>query len=48
MAIGLVNLFGLAFSLLGVLMLFRYGMPYHVPSGGAVHIIGEQVDEAEK
>jgi hypothetical protein len=32
----------------GVIILFRYGMPFHVPTGGAVHLITEQVDAAEK
>lgn len=42
------NLVGLALSLVGVLILFRWGMPFHVPTGGAIHLITEQADEKEK
>ena len=37
---------GLAFTLVGVLILFRWGMPFRVPSGGAIHIVTEQSDTA--
>ncbi len=43
-----LNIIGLVLNLVGVIILFRYGMPYHVPTGGAVHIITEQIDTAEK
>jgi hypothetical protein len=39
------NTIGILMSLIGVLLLFRFGMPYHVPTGGAQFIITEQVDE---
>jgi hypothetical protein len=42
------TLIGLAQTLVGVLILFRWGMPFHVPTGGAIHIITEQADEKEK
>jgi hypothetical protein len=42
-----LNLSGLALNLAGVLILFRYGMPFHLPSGGVVHLILEQTDQAE-
>lgn len=42
-----LNLIGLALNLVGVLILFRYGMPFHVPTKGAVHLILEQTDDAE-
>jgi uncharacterized protein YjeT (DUF2065 family) len=42
-----LNLAGLGLNLIGVLILFRYGMPFHVPSGGAIHLILEQTDQAE-
>ena len=38
---------GLVVALLGILILFRYGMPFHVPSGGAIHIILEDRDKKE-
>ena len=38
------NLIGLALTLVGVLILFRWGMPFHVPTGGANFIITEQDD----
>jgi hypothetical protein len=43
-----LNIIGLALNLVGVLILFRYGMPFHVPTGGAIHLITGQVDAAEK
>lgn len=44
----LFNTGGILLSLVGVLILFRYGMPFHVPTGGAIHLIIDQVDESEK
>lgn len=41
------NILGLVCSLVGVIVLFRYGMPYKVRTGGATNIIMEQIDEAE-
>jgi hypothetical protein len=40
----LFNLIGLALTLVGVLILFRWGMPFHVPSGGVVLLATEQSD----
>jgi hypothetical protein len=46
------NIAGLVLVLVGVLLLFRYGMPYRVRTGGDQFIILEQKDqndiEAEK
>jgi hypothetical protein len=42
-----LNLIGLVLNLVGVLILFRYGMPFHVPTGGAVSLITETRDQAE-
>lgn len=43
-----INILGLGLTLMGVLMLFRYGMPYHVPLGGTIQIFCEQGgDEAD-
>ncbi len=39
-----LNLAGLLLGLFGVVILFRYGMPFHVPTGGAVSIITEGRD----
>jgi hypothetical protein len=36
------NLVGLALTLVGVLILFRWGMPFHVPTGGHDAIIASQ------
>jgi len=41
-----LNLIGLLLNLVGVLILFRYGMPFHVPTGGAVSLITETRDQA--
>lgn len=43
-----LNTIGITLSLIGVLILFRYGMPFHVPTGGATYLITDQVDETEK
>ena len=42
-----LNISGLVANLVGVIILFRFGMPFHVPSGGAIHIIIEQTDDTE-
>ncbi|MEI9406925.1 hypothetical protein [Mesorhizobium argentiipisi] len=42
-----LNIIGLVLSFAGVIILFRYGMPFKVRTGGASHIILEQIDEAE-
>ena len=38
---------GLLVTLAGVLILFRYGMPYRVETKGEISIICEQTDEDE-
>ena len=43
-----VNVAGVLISLSGFLILFRYGMPFRVPSGGVTYLITEKVDEQEK
>jgi hypothetical protein len=48
MSTAALNIIGLVLNLVGVIILFRYGMPFHVPTGGAVHLITGQVDAAEK
>lgn len=35
---------GIALNLFGVIVLFRYGMPYRVETGGADYIMAEQTD----
>lgn len=42
---GKLNLAGLLAGLVGVIVLFRYGMPFHVPTSGAVSLISERLDE---
>ena len=39
---------GLVVNLAGVLILFRYGMPYRVETGGAIHRIAEGMNPSEK
>jgi hypothetical protein len=41
-----LNVIGLLLNLAGVVILFRYGMPFHVPTGGAVPLITETRDQA--
>jgi hypothetical protein len=42
------SVLGVLVSLIGFLILFRYGMPSRVRSEGVTYIITEQVDEKEK
>jgi len=42
-----VNTLGLVLNLLGVVLLFRYGMPFHVPTGGTVTVAIDATDQAE-
>jgi hypothetical protein len=39
-----LNVFGLAANLIGVLLLFRYGMPYRVPTGGSSIYVSSSAD----
>jgi hypothetical protein len=39
---------GLVLDIIGALMLWRYGLPEEVSRSGAIHLIGEQEDAAEK
>lgn len=41
------NIAGLILVLVGVLLLFRYGMPYRVRTGGDQFIILEQKDQSD-
>jgi hypothetical protein len=43
-----LNIIGLVLNLVGVFILFRYGMPFHVRTEGTVFIVSGQVDAAEK
>ena len=38
------NIVGLAFNLVGILILFRWGMPFRVESHGVVAITGDSSD----
>jgi hypothetical protein len=44
----LVNSFGLVFDIIGVVFIWRYGLPEPLSRKGAIYIIAEQTDEAEK
>ena len=46
MTIVLLNTVGLVFNLVGVLLLFRYGMPYRTRTGGSGFLMVEQKDSA--
>ena len=41
-----LNVIGLAFNLVGVLILFRWGMPFRVATGGVGHLLRVEKDEA--
>lgn len=44
---GLINALGIALNLVGVVLLFRYGMPYRVPRGGASFLLLEGTDHKD-
>jgi hypothetical protein len=48
MSTAALNIIGLVLNLVGVIILFRYGMPFHVPTGGALLLVTDQIDAAEK
>lgn len=39
---------GLACNMAGVILLFRYGMPYRVETGGLIGLAAEQEDQEAK
>ena len=41
-----INTLGLVLELIGVFLLFRFGMPFHVPTGGASLLTGYEIDQA--
>lgn len=43
-----LSVVGLVLNLAGVVLLFRYGMPYRVETGGAVNLILEQENASAK
>lgn len=48
MTANVLSVFGLVVNLLGVILLFRYGMPYRVRTGGEVaYIASGQPDQRE-
>jgi hypothetical protein len=48
MSAQLLNTAGIVLALVGVIALFRYGMPFKVKTGGVTYIITDAVDENEK
>ena len=47
MSAAIWNVVGLLLNLLGVLTLFRYGMPYRVESGGVTFIVTGKRNQSE-
>jgi hypothetical protein len=43
-----INSLGLVLDIVGVVMIWRYGLPEPLSRKGAIHIIAEQSDQAEK
>jgi uncharacterized protein YhhL (DUF1145 family) len=41
-----LNIAGLVMSLVGVILLFRFGMPFALPMNGAVMLVTEDVNQA--
>lgn len=44
----LINSAGLVADIIGAIMLWRFGLPEEFSRSGAVHLIAEQPDEAER
>ena len=44
MSSALMNTIGLLLNVIGVGLLFRFGIPYRVETGGAVQIITREID----
>lgn len=42
-----INSIGLIFDIIGVLLLFKYGVPSEINSTGSITLILEQVDQEE-
>src|SRR5215831_13408506 len=40
-----LNIVGLLLNLAGVILLFRFGIPYYVRTGGAMHLVLQGTDE---
>jgi hypothetical protein len=47
MSKAILNTIGLGLALLGVLVLFRYGMPFRVPADGGSVVVTNPTDEGE-
>ena len=45
---GLINIIGQVLSLAGFVILFRFGMPFHVPNDGKSCLLLEGEDENDK
>jgi hypothetical protein len=43
----MINIAGLVLNLVGVIILFRWGMPFRVRSGGVTYRITNQIDAKE-
>jgi hypothetical protein len=43
----IINVIGLTFDIIGVLMLFKYGLPSNLDKNGHISIVLEQVDDDE-
>lgn len=43
-----LNTIGILIALIGVITLFRYGMPFKIKTGGVTYIITDAIDEDEK
>ena len=43
----IVNSLGLILDIIGALLLLRFGLPPRIDPEGHIHLIAEQVDEAE-
>ena len=44
----ILNTIGLTLGVIGTVLIYFYGVPRQVDTGGAIHLIAEQEDEQEK
>jgi len=44
----ILNIIGLSFDIVGVLMLFKFGIPPMIERGGAIFLVAEENNEEEK
>jgi hypothetical protein len=44
----LLNIVGLSFNIIGVMIIWKYGLPANLDRDGHIHLVTSQVNESEK